>query len=222
MKIIQISFLLYFLTIIANGFSQNHQIDSLNKSYEKYQYKNLLKAEQLARKVVTLSKKTGNETLLLKSNDNLLTVLLKNRKVTEAKKIALENLELAGKIKNHKYLCSAYSYLGFIYRRLREYDKSLTNIEKGLSIAKEKSFKDLEHRLLNYKAVLFRRTKNNKKAKHILLSIMRDSVNKNIYTLTYSYNSLASLYNKFEKKRDSSAYFYKKGIKLIQNTDNLS
>jgi signal transduction histidine kinase len=189
--------------------------------YVKYQYNNLLKAEEYAREGVLLSKKTTNDTLLLKSNDNLLSLLIKQKKIEEAKKIALENTELAAKKNRQKYLCSGFSYLGYIHRRLRNYDKSLSYLEKGLSIAKKNNFKNLEHRILNYKAVLFRRTQNNKKAKQILSSLVKNSINKNTNTLTYSYNSLASLYNRFEKKTDSSKYFYKKGIELTKQTNNL-
>jgi signal transduction histidine kinase len=220
MKILQISLLGCFLLIVPDIFSQIHQIDSLHRLYEKNQYNNLLKAEEFARASVELSKKTDNDSLVLKSNNYLIGVLLKNRKISEAKEKALENVVLGKKIKNKKQLCKSYSYLGYIYRVSKENNKSLAYIEKGLSLAKNYNFNNLEHQLLNYKAILFRRTKNNKKAKQILQSLIKDSINKNTNTLTFSYNSLASLYGRFEKKKDSSVYFYKKGIELVEQTSN--
>jgi signal transduction histidine kinase len=220
MKILEVPFLFCFFTMIANGFSQINKIDSLNNSYAKYQYNNLLKAEQSAREAVILSKKTDNDTLLLKSNNNLLSVLLKSRKVIEAEEIAIENKKLAKKTNHYKYLCSSYLHLGNTYRLLRKYNKSLSYLEKGLSLAQKNNYLKLQHQLLNFKAILLKRTKRFKEAKQILSKITNNEKFNDHINLTYSYNTLAGIYYPLEMKKDSSIFFYKRGIRLANKLNN--
>jgi len=211
-------FLLLLLLYSSLLYSQEElKIDSLHKLYEKHKNSDLQKAEACATKALLLNNE-GLKTLI--SYSNYIEVLYKQRKDSLATTYITELTDLANTLNNKKFLCVSYLHLSNNNRRKRNYDESLKNIEKALVLAKNNNLTDLEHTVLNSKVFLLNNTKNNDKAFLLLKNILKNKTFKNATNLGYTYNSLATSYCDFLKKKDSSAYFYKKGINTIQHTDN--
>ena len=213
-----------FFISISNLFSQTskiRKIDSLHKLYITNQNNNLLLANQYANKALMLSQSIKNDSLILISTDHLISILLKKRKNEKALELAIKNRDLANNHANKKYLCSSFLYLGGIYRRLSEYEKAYQNIEKGLSIAQNYNLLSLQHQLLNAKVVLLKKTKRYNEAKQLLKNILKEKKFKDPNNISYTFNSLASIYLRQERKLDSSAIFFEKAIDLAQKANNI-
>ena len=211
-------FLTFFSSYIIYG--QEKKIDSLYELFKQNQFNNLLKAENDITNALTLSKEISSDSLSLTANYFYVDLLVKKRQIEKALEKSLLVEELAQKLNSAKYKCLNHLHFSEIYRRQRSYDKSLQNIEKGLLIAKENNFTTEEHLLLNSKAILLKRTKNIKKSKKLLRNILKSNAYKNSNALGLTYNSLAGLYFSYEKNKDSGAYFYKKGLELLKDTDS--
>lgn len=218
--ILKKSILLILLFSFSIFSQEEKKIDSLHQLYIQNQYNDLEKAYQCAKGAVLLSSKYNNDSLALYSSYYLTAVLLKQRKIKEALKSSLKTKFLAEKLNNQEYLGLAKLYTSIIYRRLGNFNKSLKNLEEALSIAEKNNYLNLKHEILNSKAFLLKNTKNNKKARNLLKSLINNKTYTNTYNIAETYNSLGSLYFKAIKDKDSSAYFYKKGIALIKNTKN--
>lgn len=212
---------IFFLGASAT-FCQESKVDSLHRLFNRYEFRDLQKAEQYAQEAVAISKKINNDFLLLQSNSYLTEALLKIRKYNQAYEITKKNKELAQKLNNHEYLCRTHAQLGYLYRKLNQYEKSLQNLEKGLLLAKKYNFLHLEHKLFNYKAVLLKKTKRPEKAKQLLRKIIHKKYFNDSINMIYTYNHLANIYfvEEVKAKTDSSSYFYKKGIKFANKIGN--
>lgn len=220
MKAIFLFLIIIIFISIPNSFGQKKKIDSLHALYVKNQNNNLLKAELFANEALNLSKKLKNDSLILISTNYLISILYKKRESKEVLKLVLQNRNLAKKLSSQKYLCLSYLYLAKVQRILGDYEKSIKSVEKGLLISRNKGFLSLEHQLLNCKAVLLKKTKRFKDSKKLLKKLLREEKFNDLNNISFTYNSLAGLYLRQDRKIDSSNYFFKKGIELAEKTNN--
>ncbi len=207
-----------FILFSLSSFSQKNEVIELNKLYQKEKFNNLKKATKYAEEAVFFCKKIKNDSLKLISNYHLLEAYDKQRLVKKGRKIAKVCINLAVKTKNRKILSLSYIYLSQINRRIGNYTKSLSNLEDALKIALKNNDILIIHKIINNKAILFKKTNNYNKAKRILNKV----INKKNYNSTlekaYSFNILGNLY--LPTNKDSSVYFYKKAIKTIEKVKN--
>ncbi len=196
------------------------KIDSLHNLYQIHKNKDLQRAEKYARESVFLSDKNNQDSLATISHFYLAENLYKQRQIKETEKNITTTLKLAKRLNNEQYKALSYLMLAKINRVNGNYDLSLINLNKTLSIAKKNNLYNLEHKTLISKAILFKRTKNAKKSKRVLNQILKNNRFKDTILLSSTYNALGSLYFKSFHLKDSSALFLKKGIELINHTDN--
>ena len=197
---------------------ESKKVLELHTLYQKEKYSNLQKANEYATKASILCKKINNDSLELISNYYLTEALHKQRLIKKAIKTAEKCISLAKNINNQRTLCFSYIYLSIFNRRLNNYSKSLQYLETALKIATKKKYKKAIHKIVNNKAILYKRTNNQLKARKILKKkIVKTDYNDPTET-GYSYNILGTLYLPINK--DSSVYFYKKALKTIEKTEN--
>lgn len=210
---------LFILIFPLSLFSQ-HRIDSLNRLYETSKNKNLKNAYEYAQEAINLNEEVKNDSLKLVSYNNYIEVLYRQGNDNEVEKFVVKLKDLAYKNNSKKYICLSHLYFSNIKRKKRNYDKSLVDIEKALALSRNTDFYEIEHKVLNSKALLLKATSNNEKALILLKNVLKNNNFKDPNDLSYTYNSLANIYFDFLKKKDSSVYLYKKGIDIIKKTDN--
>ncbi|MEW7279422.1 sensor histidine kinase [Aquimarina sp. 2201CG1-2-11] len=215
--------LCYLFFTLSVGAQETTDIMLLHEQYKKYEFKNLPKATVYARQAVLFSEKTGDDDLILQSSYYLAKALYRERKIQESKEKFQECINLAKKHNDVKLLSLSYISLSKVNRRQGNYTLSLQNLKKAETIAKEYKFDEVLHRGINARAVLYTRTQDYRKSIALLRSTLKKYAHTDAdHTLTDTYRILGDLYAGYlpVHNRDSSAYFYKKGIEIIEKTDN--
>lgn len=196
------------------------KIDSFHSLYQVHKNEDLQRAEKYARGSVFLSDKNSLDSLALISHYYLAENLYKQRQIKETEKNITITLKLAKRLNNEQYKALSYLMLAKVNRVNGNYDVSLVNLNKTLSIAKNNNFYNLEHKTLISKSILFRKTKNPQKSKRVLNKILENNKFKDTTLLVRTYSALGLLYFKSLNLKDSSALFFKKGIELLEHTNN--
>lgn len=170
-------------------------IEHLHFLYKKEAFRNLPKATQYAKQAVSLSKKIGKDNLILQSEYYLVEALYKQRKIKEVKQRLNTCINLAKKINNSKILSLLYIYDGEVKSKLRNYTASLKSLEKASSIALKNKFYKVLHKVINAKATLSLKTKNNNKAITLLRNILNEPFDEESdISIAYSNRILGDLY----------------------------
>ncbi len=197
-------------------------VKDLHQQYKKYEFKNLIQATDYARQAVSLSEKADDDQLILQSKYYLAEALFKERKIDEAKQSIKQCIDLAQRLKDAKLLGMSYGYLGLINQRQGDYTLSLQHLEKAQKIIEEHyDYDEVLHNINNTKAVLYTRTERYKKAIALLRNTLKQyNKSTSLHTIAYTNKILGDLYAGYAPvhNRDSSAYFYNKGIDIIEQT----
>ncbi|CAL2105736.1 conserved hypothetical protein [Tenacibaculum sp. 190524A02b] len=216
--------LTFICFLIPNSFiaQELFKIDSLHLIYKECRFNNLKKATEVTEKAVSIAKTINNDTLFIKSNYLLVEALYRQKKIAEANEIAQKTISLAQKTNTQKYLCLLYIYQSKINRRLRNYSESLHNIEDAHKIASLNNFHNELLEIANTKAVLLKKTKNYRKAIELLKNALKMCKSKINHNKAHTYSLLGGLYynNLKIRNKDSASYYFEKGIKIIEKTNN--
>jgi tetratricopeptide (TPR) repeat protein len=106
------------LELLGNAYFQHYEKD---------------KAKETLLKCVSLAKESNNKGLQVKSLDLLSLIAKENQQYEEALKYAQENLEIQGESKNYMGISQAENNVGYLYRRLKNYEQSTKFLERSVT-----------------------------------------------------------------------------------------
>ncbi|WP_299678472.1 tetratricopeptide repeat-containing sensor histidine kinase [uncultured Tenacibaculum sp.] len=207
---------LFLLFSCFISFSQ--ETIAYHKLYEKVRNIDLNKAKEYAEYAINFNDNIESDSLKAISFYNRSEIYFRYNLLKEARIDVDRAIALAIKGNNQTILCLSYIILGRIYREEIKYTESLKATEKALNIAEELENNFLLHKVLNRKARLLNRTKNEKQAIDILKSNIKNENFDNTDNKARSYSSLGGIYQKINK--DSSIYYYNKALNIIKDENN--
>lgn len=150
--ILLLTFFLFFTSAFSQAKLKDNNLDSIIQLRKLSRADNINYTESIefAKDAITLSKKYGKDSTILKSNKNLSYIYLVNSKIEQTKKINFENLRLATKLKDSIAIANAHQVLGYIYDIEVKYDSAYYYYFKAAKAYKQlKNNKDASAVLIN-------------------------------------------------------------------------
>ncbi len=201
------------------GFSQiEKKVEDLHKLYIQNRNNDLVQAYNYASKAVQLNDSIKNDSLYAVSRYYLAEILYRKELIPEATSSAEEAVAYSKITNNKRLTCLSYIILSRINRSAEQYSIGLQNLEKAIQEKKEIEDPDLLHMIRNVKGVLFRKTKSSKKSIKIFKESLANPKFTNSHTIGSTYLSLGGTYQTIN--RDSSIYFYQKGLHVLKDSDD--
>ncbi|TCI84783.1 ATP-binding protein [Tenacibaculum sp. M341] len=186
------------------------------KNFEVLKNENFTKAHKYAKQAVFLSEKQKESSLLPIAYYNLASIQYKKDKIKEAEETINKCLKL--EINDVSLKSLSILLLSKINRRKNNYDKCLELIETGLKTLKNKNYTDNFYKFQINKAILFKSTKNEKKAFTLLHSLLKKIDTDNSDIIASIHNNIGGIH--LLKNKDSSIYYYKKSLFYLKDSKN--
>lgn len=186
--------------------------------YDYRAFGNTQKSLEINLKATRIAHETGNEKLVAHSELNLAHNYKDQLDFPKAIKMYLSAAETSGRLKDYLMQEWAYTSLGEIYIQMNKLDSALNYVQRAYELCMQIHHNDFSPAILQFLGSIHGKMGHSALARSYFdMAIQEAGTSKSIRWLNESYTA-AALYYYESKQLDSSIYYAKKAVSIVQNT----